>query len=351
METTAKRALTVGLIAFGLWALLDASTMLHNAEVSPLGARRSAALAVLKPLARFTDWLSLDRPVEFVDSIRAGHWWHGPRQPATVLAAPPPAATAVLATGGARPASGQTAVAPVATSSAGTATATDAASGDGPLRTPSAADPLRILVVGDSIGSSVGYALAERLDASGLARTVVDGRPDTGLSRPDYFDWNVQLRADLARVNPDVVVVMLGGNDAQSFVDHGRVVTLGTPEWLSAYRARVQAFSALAAAGGRRLAWIGLPVMRSATFSTDARMLDGAYHSVVADLPHGRYVDTWATLANGAGRYADYLPDAQGRLQLVRQPDGVHLAAGGTARVSAALIAAMRAAWVFTAGA
>jgi hypothetical protein len=350
METTAKRALSVGLVAFVLWALLDAPTMLHNAEVSPLGARRSAALVVLKPLARFTDWLSLDRPVALVDAIRAGHWWHDQHRAAPALAAPALAGRPVLVTGGVPPATAQTAVSSMADPSAGTGAATDPTSGDVPLRSASAADPLRILVVGDSIGSSVGYALAERLDASGLVRTVVDGRPDTGLSRPDYFDWNVQLRADLARVNPDIVVVMLGGNDAQSFVDHGRVVTLGTPEWLAAYRSRAQAFAALAAAGGRRVAWVGLPIMRSASFSTDARTLDGAYRSVVADLHRGRYVDAWSTLVNDAGRYADYLPDARGRLQLVRQPDGVHLAAGGTARVSVAVIAAMMAAWGFSAG-
>ena len=46
-------------------------------------------------------------------------------------------------------------------------------------------------------------------------RDEVDYKVSSGLARPDFFDWPAHLRRQLPAVDPDIVVVTFGGNDAQ----------------------------------------------------------------------------------------------------------------------------------------
>ena len=120
-----------------------------------------------------------------------------------------------------------------------------------PLRAGTPADPLRVLVVGDSLAADLGNRLAARLDATGRIATTLDTRPATGLTRPDAFDWLAQLRADLGRVHPDVVVAMWGANDAQGMPLPSGAAAFGSPVWLSTYAARVAAVLAAVRRRGR----------------------------------------------------------------------------------------------------
>ena len=52
----------------------------------------------------------------------------------------------------------------------------------------------------------------------GDVTTYLDGRIDTGLTRPDYFNWPAELQVDLANQQPQLVVVMIGANDPQGLV-------------------------------------------------------------------------------------------------------------------------------------
>src|SRR6266516_8140804 len=57
----AGRVLVLGLVCFGLWSVLAAPTLKRTAEGSPLGLRRTASLILLRPMARLSSLLSLDR--------------------------------------------------------------------------------------------------------------------------------------------------------------------------------------------------------------------------------------------------------------------------------------------------
>ena len=67
---------------------------------------------------------------------------------------------------------------------------------------PTAADPLRVLIVGDSIGLDMGGPLQSDLAGTGVVNAALDGRESTGLTRPDYFNWPAELTADLRRRTP-----------------------------------------------------------------------------------------------------------------------------------------------------
>ena len=94
---------------------------------------------------------------------------------------------------------------------------------------PSAADPARVLVVGDSDAGTFGPYLEELLDDTGVAETTVDYKVSSGLARPDFFDWPAHLRPELPAVDPDIVVVTFGGNDAQGLAAGRRLVPQRRP--------------------------------------------------------------------------------------------------------------------------
>ncbi|MGH9074725.1 MAG: hypothetical protein ACRDZQ_11500, partial [Acidimicrobiales bacterium] len=61
--------LAAGLVCFALWTVADAPSLQRSARAAPIGARRSAALAVLGPLATVSRALRMDRPVAIADGI------------------------------------------------------------------------------------------------------------------------------------------------------------------------------------------------------------------------------------------------------------------------------------------
>ncbi|MDE3087543.1 MAG: DUF459 domain-containing protein, partial [Acidobacteriota bacterium] len=318
-----RRALAAGLVAFGLWTLLDAPTLLRNAQGSPLGVRRSVAVSLLRPVAAVSDGLGLSHLVGAADRLMGRHGPGvvqvvGPSTPnrrahrARVVAAPPP-----------RP-------------------ATDALP---PLPVPSAVAPLRVLVVGDSLGVDFGGPFADTLAATGVVAAAVDAHVDTGLARPDYFDWPGELQGDLGRDHPQAVVVFLGANDPQNLVDGGSARAFGTPAWDTSYATRVGQFMAEATGAGARVLWVGMPPMQDQGLDDEMQHLDALYQMEAAAHPGVTFLSSWTVLGSPQGGYSEYLPGAGGAPVAVREPDGTHLSPGGAERLAQAVVAAMDRGW------
>ncbi len=322
-----RQALLIGLGAFALWTLLDAPTLLHNAEGSPIGTRRSAAITVLRPWAAVSRGLGLSHVVGAADDIMGRH---GP---------------GVVQVVGPVPTKAPTKPAHPALSPAPQASATDALA---PLPAPTAADPLRVLTVGDSLGVDFGGQFADDLAATGVVSAEVDAEVDTGLARPDYFDWPAELQADLNKYHPEAVVVFLGANDPQNMVVSGQAVPYGTPAWDQDYSERVGQFMSEATSAGARVLWIGMPPMAAPGLDAAMARLDTIYGQQAAVHPGVTYLSSWTVLGTAQGGFAQYLPNASGAPVEVREPDGTHVSPGGAERLSQAAIAAMDHAWGLT---
>ena len=288
---------------------------------SPLGTRRQIAIDTLRPISRVSAFLALDRIGRGADDLRSRHQSTDHHRALPAIGAPvlfgPPSAPAVT----------KPTAQPV------------------PLRTPTAADPLRVLVVGDSLGLSFGQSLAARLDASGVTKTTVDAREGTGLTRPDSFDWVAQFEADIVRFHPEVIVASFGGNDDQDVQVGGRYVGFGTAQWRSIYHDRVAAIVAEAARANARLVWSGLPVMRSASKTGRLDTVMSVTRSAVDGHPLALWVSNSATLADSSGHYQVALSDGSGQQVIVREPDGVHETRAGADRIADGTISAMVTAW------
>jgi uncharacterized protein len=292
MDTTmpARRVAVVALLALALWAATMAPKLERSAASAPLGLWRDAQLALLAPFRR-------GPPAE---------------PPADAAPFPPPELHEL----GPAPAS----IAPTVPPPSG-------------LRRPTAADPLRVLIVGDSLGKDFAYGFTTLAATDATMAVTIDARPATGLSRPDYFDWPAQLARDISASRAELIIVLLGGDDAQPFEVDGHPVAQGTDAWRAAYSARVTAFMDTACADGRTVLWLGLPVMSDESFSVRMRELNTLFAAAAHGCVH--FAETWSLFSDASGRYAPFLPDEAGRMQAVRQLDGIHFSVAGALRVGA----------------
>ncbi len=330
---SAGRVLVLATVCLLGWALLAAPDLLRNAQASPIGARRTVAIAVLRPFSRLSEMLGLARLTGSTDRVLG----HDP----PAAAAPPiafvPSPTPVSANEQETPNSAPSSM-PGGGGLAGYPYV--------PMLTqPTAAHPLIVLIVGDSIGIDMGEGLSRLLDAKGPFGPRLDGHESTGLARPDFFNWPNQLARDLRQDHPGVVVVMMGANDAQNFLVGGRLVPFGSAVWTGIYRQRVAQLMAEVTESGHPMIWVGMPVMGSGSLSAAVRVINSIGLSEAVLHPGVTYVDSWSLFVDGRGHYAAYLPDASGRNELVRTPDGIHLTPAGGDRLALAVWQSLRTLW------
>jgi uncharacterized protein len=203
--------------------------------------------------------------------------------------------------------------------------------------TPSEGTPARILVVGDSDAGTFGPYLKELLDDTGVAETTVDYKVSSGLSRPDFFDWPAHLRAQLPDVDPDIVVVTFGGNDAQgmaradgSFPSEWSDPVAARETWFPEYERRAGEVMDLLAAEGRTVVWVGIPNDDNPDVTARLEVQDEAVRAAIAQRPRVVFVDTWARFSSGNGGWAEYVIDPRdGAGKDVRAEDGFHLNENG----------------------
>ncbi len=321
---SAGRTLLVVLGALVLAALFNAGTQLERAERSPLGADRDRKIAIWEPLADLTGAIGLQLPRDAIQAVRD----IGEPEPVVVVAdttttTAPPATSTTDAPGA------------TTTTTAPTTTTTEAP------RVPTAVEPLRVLLVGDSTMDGPGKALQRRLAETGLAESVLDDRPASGFSRPDFFDWPSHIAGLTAEHDPEVVVLMFGGNDAQGFEVDGVVHDFGSPSWIEIYRSRIDGVTRRLVDEGRRVIWIGQPTMRSDSFDARIQVLNGIFVDVVrsygADV---RLLDTIPLLTPDG--YTTFGPGADGSETRLRGDDGIHLTVGGGDVVGQAVMGLLR---------
>jgi hypothetical protein len=307
----AGKVLAIGLVGLVLGALLNADSLVEQAERKPFGWSRDLSLAVWEPLAAVSHALALDRPRLWIDDL-TGRADDGAGE--LVLPTAP----------GARPAT-----------DADGPTAAPPAPLEPELRTPTAAEPMRLWVGGDSMSQVFGESLVRLAADTGVVDTTFDYRISTGLTRPDYFDWPAHLAAEVERLDPEAMVVMFGANDAQGIVTpEGDVFQPLEPGWVAEYRRRVAATMDLLRDDDRIVWWVGQPVMRSADFSARMAGLNQIYADEAATRPWVRFVDTFPLFSDETGAYEAFLPDDTGTVEDLRQGDGIHLSRAGGDRLA-----------------
>lgn len=200
-----------------------------------------------------------------------------------------------------------------------------------PVRVVTEVAPLTIWTIGDSTAQSNGQLLEANVSGDPLISARTISKSSTGLTRADFYDWNAVLSGYLADGHPDAAVISFGANDAQPIQTNGTgaYFEVGSPEWITEYTRRVQAFTNQLTAAGTRVYLVGQPVMRDPTFSERMAVIDRVYRSVAAADPAVEYMDSNTFLTDPAGGYTDSLPTATDGTARIRNSDGIHLALEG----------------------
>jgi hypothetical protein len=206
---------------------------------------------------------------------------------------------------------------------------------------PEEDDRFQVVVFGDSLADGLWTGVYRSLRRDNRFEVVRHTRVSSGLSRPDYFNWQDELDTYLARHDVDAAVISVGLNDAQPVYHDGRWEHgFGTDPWNEIYRERVGAFMGRLTEAGVPTFWIGLPTVRSSSFDERIHHINQIYREMAE--AHGViFVPTRALTADEDGEYAAYLADDSGRSRLMRANDGVHFTTRGYEMLAEQLLAAM----------
>jgi len=206
-------------------------------------------------------------------------------------------------------------------------------------RRPTADDPLRVVLIGDSFMGNLASALDPVLDDGDLSEA--DFRLFTVLPRAtaDEVLWRDMLEED----DPDLIVLLIGGwEDQRAYEIDGR---LGSTAWQQNYREQVlEPFADLATSTGAQLLWVGFPPVGNPRATTTHVKMNRAFEQVAADDPDVVYIDSGPFLFAGDGEeYTETIDDAGGPVRL-RSNDS-HLCPEAVVRLAEPLLAMIEGAW------
>ena len=110
----------------------------------------------------------------------------------------------------------------------------------------------------------------------------------------------------LQQRHPDFVIVAIGANDGQGFVEGGVTYQFGTPGWQDIYQQRVKAYIDMLAASGATVIWLELPPMKSSVYDTRIALVNRIALTVVKSEPHAIWFSTAGIIGDVNGRFRDF---------------------------------------------
>lgn len=199
------------------------------------------------------------------------------------------------------------------------------------------AEPYKVLILGDSLAATGFGALLERkLDAHPHVVCYREGKSASGLARPDFFDWLEMGKKHTEFRQPDLVVVIMGGNDGQDITRRkngdGKRANWKSEGWADEYRARVDAFLAGISAPGRKVLWLGLPFMGLRSLEEKLTTIRDVQKTAVEALGEGhKYVDTVPFVTTDDGKMlTEAKVGPRGKTQSIRAEDKIHFTMAGS---------------------
>ena len=341
------KQMSAGMGVFVVLALLLESGGLVNwAQRLELGPERTCALPLVMALHRGVGWMGLEglRSDAIVELARIG-WSDDPEAIAKAREA-------------------SSAVPEVASASPGSVPKTPPPTMKAKVRVaptprlqlqPLVGDPPLLSVLPKIPGVRPGRTrtvalVGDSMMAVGLSSTLLRESPKyedlelvkvfksgSGLARPEVFDWQTEYPAMLGAVRPDVVLVAIGANDGQGFVEDGVTYEFGSAEWVAMYERRVEAFLALLEAGGATVVWVELPPMESDAYDARIALINRIDYAVVKSSRKAVWYSTAGLVGDADGQFKAY-GEVYGTMARLRKQDGIHLSDDGAVLVAAKLL-------------
>jgi hypothetical protein len=202
---------------------------------------------------------------------------------------------------------------------------------------PTNANPAKVYIVGDSDAGTFGPYLETLLDGTLVTETELNYKVSSGLARPDFFNWPLELEQKLPEVDPDIVVVTFGGNDSQGLSkpqDELEWVvndpTGNEQAWSEEYERRAGEVMDLLLENDRHVIWVGIPNDDNPDVTAKLALQDQAVRAAAAARPDVVFVDTWNRFSGRDGGWAEFVVDPRDKEgKDVRADDGFHLNQNG----------------------
>lgn len=189
----------------------------------------------------------------------------------------------------------------------------------------------KILVVGDSLGNNLSRGMKNQLKKSKTITLISKSKGSTGLSNSWFYNWPKEIKPMLSQNKPNLVVVMLGANDLQSFKVNGKLLSVGTVAWKNQYKEYIKQIGKLATDSGSYVLWVGMPVMKTFNGGNYARgmeTLNSLYEVASPTVAGVSFVNVWDYFADSKGRYRESVR-VNGKMTKVRGGDGIHFSTAG----------------------
>lgn len=204
-----------------------------------------------------------------------------------------------------------------------------------------AQETYQLFVFGDSLAAGLFSGMSRM--AEGDLRIAIDGRfkDDSGLARPEFYDWAAALPKIHERREIDIAVILLGSNDGQDIRTVSGPIPFSTPEWASTYAQRVDDIISLLKNKSIAIYWVELPPMGPAPLEAEAGYIatiqrDRALREKV------RYAETRKVFSDVNGRYTDQGADPTGKVTRLRSRDGIHFLKSGNNKLAMMVLEAIR---------
>ncbi|MFM9264239.1 DUF459 domain-containing protein [Tychonema sp. BBK16] len=203
----------------------------------------------------------------------------------------------------------------------------------------------KFLFIGDSVmfdlGTQLQYTLKEKYN---ITDTKLDHKSSSGLNRIDYYDWYARTRELINDYQPDVIIVLFGGNDTQDINDYqGKYRAIMTKEWQKAYQERVDKYAELLKYSSvQKVYWVGQSISNKSFYLNQFPVMNNIYKKATQVSGRIQFISTWETFAEG-GQFTPIVADKSGKRGYVKVNDGLHFTSHGAQIISDLIVDKMAA--------
>jgi uncharacterized protein len=199
----------------------------------------------------------------------------------------------------------------------------------------------RILVIGDQMAGGLGAGISRMGEND--QNIVVTNRFNeiSGLVRPEIYDWALAIPKMVEGKDFTTAFVFMGLNDRRDMRQGDQILKFISPEWITAYKQRVDGVIDALSAQKIKVYWMGEPPMGDPALDGDMQLIT-SYQKERVEAKGGVFIDLRTPFLGPDGKYSERGLDDTGADRRLRESDGVTFFKMGNNRLGQIALAALK---------